>query len=138
MNLADFSSYARAIPNSKIKSLSGIINLTANTSIKNDKHKNVFANLTVDNLAIMQEDIARSIYCKDRIDIKTDIDTTKNGLNIRHFNILSKGIDINIDGDVTKLDAKFPVLNTHVVIKNSKLENSMSFVAAYILIPFGL
>src|SRR5699024_3196725 len=41
LNLADFSEYAKALPDSKIKSLSGIVNMVADTSVKENKHKNI-------------------------------------------------------------------------------------------------
>ena len=61
LNLGDFSVYVQAVTNNKIQSLSGIINLLTETTTKSDKHKNIFAILTVDNLKIMKAELARSI-----------------------------------------------------------------------------
>ena len=123
LNLADFSEYAKALPNSKIDALSGIINLIADTTTKPDKHKNVFAKITVDKLGIFQKEKAKSIYCDNKIEIKTDIDTIKNGINIRNLKILSKGINLNTTGKITGLDAKMPHLNLNVSINNSRTES---------------
>ena len=123
LNLADFSEYAKAISNNKIEALSGIINFIADTNSKPDKHKNIFAQLSVDNLGIIQKENARSIYCSNEITLRTDIDTIKNGINIRNMKIFSKGIDLNIDGRVTKLDSKMPYLNMNVAINKSRTEN---------------
>ena len=123
LNLADFSEYAKAISSNKIEDLSGIINFIADTNSKPDKHKNIFAQLSVDNLGIIQKENARSIYCSNEITLRTDIDTIKNGINIRNMKIFSKGIDLNIDGRVTKLDSKIPHLNMNVAINKSRTEN---------------
>ena len=123
LNLADFSEYAKAISNNKIEALSGIINFIADTNSKPDKHKNIFAQLSVDNLGIIQKENARSIYCSNEITLRTDIDTIKNGINIRNMKIFSKGIDLNVNGRVTKLDSKMPYLNMNVAINKSRTEN---------------
>lgn len=123
LNLADFSEYAKALPDSKIKSLSGIVNMVADTSVKENKHKNIFSNLTIDNLGIMQQKEARSIYCKNKINIKMDVDTIKNGINIRNMKILSKGINITINGKATKLDAKTPYIDLKTAIDKSRTES---------------
>ena len=123
LNLADFSEYAKAISNNKIETLSGIINFIADTNSKPDKHKNIFAQLSVDNLGIIQKENARSIYCSNEITLRTDIDTIKNGINIRNMKIFSKRIDLNLNGRVTKLDSKMPYLNMNVAINKSRTEN---------------
>lgn len=123
LNLADFSEYAKAISSNKIEDLSGIINFIADTNSKPDKHKNIFTQLSVDNLGIIQKENARSIYCSNEITLRTDIDTIKNGINIRNMKIFSKGIDLNVNGRVTKLDSKMPYLNMNVAINKSRTEN---------------
>ena len=122
LDLSDFSDYAKAIPNSNITSLSGIINLITDTTTKNDKHKNIFTKLTIENLKIIQKETARSIYCNNKIEIKTDIDTIKNGLNIRNMKILSNGIDISLFGKATKLESKTPYVDFNISINNSRTE----------------
>src|SRR5699024_6226854 len=90
---------------------------------KENKHKNIFSNLTIDNLGIMQQKEARSIYCKNKINIKMDVDTIKNGINIRNMKILSKGINITINGKATKLDAKTPYIDLKTAIDKSRTES---------------
>lgn len=123
LDLADFSDYAKAFPNSKIQSLSGVINLLADTKTTQNKHKNIFTQLTVDNLGIMQEELARSIYCKNKLTLKSDIDTIKNGLNIKNADISSKGINVSLNGEVSKLENKAPFVDMDVKIKDSRTEN---------------
>ncbi len=123
LDLADFSEYAKAVPDSKIESLSGIVNMLADTNTKPDNHKNIFAGLTIDNLGIMQKEKARSVYCNDKLTLRMDIDTIKNGINIRNMKILSKGIDVDVNGRATRLDAKMPYLNMNVSINESRTEN---------------
>ncbi len=130
LDLADFSDYAKALPNSKIKSLSGRVNLVADTTSKSNEHKNIFSQLTIEDLGIINEEPAKSIYCNKILSIKTDIDTIKNGLNIQNMDISSSGIDINIKGDVTNFDSKIPFVNTNIEIKNSKAENFIPLLPA--------
>lgn len=123
LDLKDLSEYAKAIPDSKIKSLSGLVNLVADTTTTPDKHKNIFAKLSIDNLGILQEETARSIYCKDKLNIRMDIDTIRNGINIRNMTIIADGIDINSNGKITKLDAKIPNLDMNIAINKSRTES---------------
>ena len=123
LDLSDFSEYAKALPDSKVKSLSGVVNFLADTSTGTDKHKNIFAKLTVENLAIMQDDKAKSVYCKDKFNLQAGIDTIKNGINIRDMKILAKGIDVSLNGTATHLDSKMPFVDLNAAIKNSRTEN---------------
>lgn len=122
LDLSDFSDYAKALPHSKIKSLSGKVDFLADTQITDQKHKNIFSKITIENLGIMQDEIANSIYCKNSLSIKTDIDTINNGLNVKNMNIISKGINVNINGEISHLDTKIPQINTNINIKNSRSE----------------
>lgn len=124
LDLADFSEYTN------LKSLSGKVNFLADTTF-NQKQKNIFAKLTVENLGIMKEDAARSIFNKDKIEIKTQAYTINNGLNINNLNIISDGIDVLAKGKITNLDDKFPNLDMNVDIKNSKTEKFIALLPDY-------
>lgn len=121
LNLSDFSEYARTL--SGIESLSGNVNLVTDTSTTLDKHKNIFSKLVIDDLGIFYKDEKRSIYCKNRFETQVDVDTIRNGINIQSMKILSKGIDLNIKGKITKLDAKLPDIDLNIAINKSRTEN---------------
>ncbi len=128
LDLSDFSEYAKAISKNKIDSLSGIINFTANTKITQDKHKQIKTNLYINNLGIWKKDNSASIYSKDKIVIKIDVNTIKNGLEINEMRISSKGIDAFTRGRITNLNAKFPYLDLNVTVNKSKAENIISLL----------
>ena len=121
LDLVDFSEYIKRF--SDIESVSGKINFIADTSTDEDKHKNIIARLTAENFAIIKKELAKSIYCRDKIEITTNLSTIRNGLKIKHLNILSKGINLVVDGKVKNLDAKLPYVDTNIVIKKSRTEN---------------
>lgn len=122
VNLKDFSDYVKAFPETGIESLSGKINMVADTT-KTDKHKKIFSKLTISDLGIMFKEKNKSIFCKDTITIKTDAKTIKNGINIADLSVKTKGIDILVNGDVTKLDSKLPHVNTDIIINKSRTES---------------
>lgn len=130
LDLADFSPYLNALPSSKIKSINGIVDLIADTSNTEDKHKNIFAQLKLENLSIIQDDPTRSIKCDDQLVLKTDIKTIKNGLSINNMEIKSKGINSIVKGEITNLDAKIPYTNLNIDIKNSRTEKFISILPA--------
>ena len=121
LDLADFSEYIRQFVD--VESVSGKINFIADTTTGEDKHKNIIARLTAENFAVMKKELARSVYCKDKIEVTTNLSTEKNGLKIKHLNILSDGINLAINGKVKNLDARLPYVDTNVIIKKSRTEN---------------
>lgn len=123
LDLSDFSPYAKALSKGEIKSLSGIVNITADTAFTADSHKQVKTNLIVKNLGIYKDDFASSIHCKDKLEIKTDINTIKNGIEINELKITAKGISAFSSGKVTRLNAKIPTVDLKVNINKSRAEN---------------
>ena len=121
LDLADFSEYIK--PFADIESISGKIDFIADTTMTENKHKDIIGKLKAENFAIMKKELAKSIYCKDKIEIATNLSTTKNGLKINSLDMISKGINLAIDGKIKNLDAKFPYVDTNVVIKDSRTES---------------
>ena len=121
-DLGDFSEYARALPDSKIDSLSGHVDLIAGTEDKDNNDKSIFARLVLDKPHIMYKDKDRSIYCDDKLEIKANIETIKNGLNLSDVTIASKGIDVSVNGNVTKLNASMPNVDMDIKINKSRTE----------------
>lgn len=123
LDLADFSTYASSLSGNKIKKLSGILNLTASTSLTPDNHKKITGLLTLDNLQIMQAELASSIYSKDRISAKVDMNLIKNGFKINELNIKSKGVDAMVSGRIKNPNSKTPDMYMKITINPSKIEN---------------
>lgn len=123
LNLADFSTYAKYLSKNKIEQLTGIINLDVKTSTGEDNRKKITGKIEIDNLGIMQKDISASIYCKNKININTDLSLIKDGIYIEEFTLKSKGIDTHLSGTIRKLSSKTPVVNYKLSINKSRIEN---------------
>lgn len=123
LDLKDFSPYVKAIPNSQIEALSGKINMLAGTIKDNKNQKKSFIKLSLQKPHIIYKDKDRSIYCDNNIDITTDINTIKNGIKISDLKIISKGINVLVNGVITKLNSSIPNIDMNVKIDNSRTEN---------------
>ena len=128
LDLSDFSDYVKAISKNKIEKLSGIINFTTNTVSSADNHKQIRTNLYLKDFGIYKKTLAESIYLEDKLEIKTDINTIKNGININEMGIKGNGIDAFINGEISKLNSKLPNLDLQVTINNSKAEKIISLL----------
>ena len=123
LNLGDFSSYVASLSKGRIKSIDGSLNLAVSTSVMPDNHNKINSKIVVDNLSIMQEDIAASIYCKDKITILSDLSLIKNGVKINEASIKTPGIDAFLRGKISRLNTKLPNLAITATINKSKIEN---------------
>ena len=123
LDLSDFSVYAKVISKNKIKSLSGLINFTAKTEQTADNHKRISSNLYINNLGIFTGDSSTSVLHKERLAVKTDLNTINNGIEINEMKIFGNGINAFASGKITKLNEKLPYLDLKVAVNNSKAEN---------------
>ena len=117
LDISDFTVYAKTLSHNKIKELKGLINIKTETKTVNE-HRNIFGQISIDNLGIMQNDLASSIYSKNPLKINGDINIIKNGIDINNLKILSKNIDIFLNGTVIKTNAKYPVLDLKTTINH--------------------
>lgn len=122
LDLSDFSIYAKSLSNGKIKSISGIINFTASTTETPDKHKKIQTNLFLNDLGIYGQTPAEAIHHDDKLTLKTNITTIKNGLQINDASVTGKNISAFVIGKATKINNKIPNLNFKITINNSKAE----------------
>ena len=130
LDMSDFSAYAKALSNGQINSISGLINFTANTIETADKHKQIKTALYTKDLGIYKKDLSASVYSKGKMEIKTDIKTIKNGIDINEMKISTDGIKSFTTGKITKLNNKIPNLDLKVTINQSKAENIVSLLPA--------
>lgn len=136
LDISDFSEYIKTLSKNEIKSTSGIINVqftTQKNSYNNDVI-NLFAD--IQNLAIMRENIKTSIYSDERLKIEGSFSTINNGININDFKISTKDIEMFLQGQVTKLNAKLPQLDLKVGVMKSKAEKILALLpASHDLVP---
>ena len=127
-DLSDFSIYAKSLSKGKIKELSGIINFTAETDKSIDNHKRTKTNLFINNLGIISDDVAKSIYHKGRFSFESDIKAIKNGVSINEIKANGKGISTYGYGKVTKTNSKMPNLDLKLTINNSNAKDIISIL----------
>ncbi len=121
LDLSDFAQYAGQLSDNQIKSLSGIINLTAKTT-NEENRKQINFYTSIKNLGIFKDDIKSSIHSSGKLELSGDISTINDGIKINDFKIKSEGVNAFVTGKVTKLNAKLPVLDVKVGVTNSKAE----------------
>lgn len=130
LDLADFSAYAKAFSKNKINSVSGLVNFTANTVATQDNKKQIKTVLYIKDFGIYKKDLSASVYSKGKMEIKTDINTIKNGIDINEMKISADGIKAFTTGKITKLNNKIPNLDLKVTINQSKAENIVALLPA--------
>lgn len=123
LDLSTFRIYAIALSKNKYTDLKGIANLHINTEITPDKHKNIQANLTLDNFGLMKKDLAGSSYCNGRVEIESILNTVKNGININKLTFKAPKVDLAANGTISKLNQKMPYLDIQTTINESRSEN---------------
>lgn len=123
LDLSTFKIYAKAISKNRYSDLKGILNFTAKTEISKNHHKNISLELMLDDFGLMKKDIAGSTFCNGHIDLKSTINTLKNGIHIDNLTFKAPNVDLGIKGDVTKLNQKFPYLDLQGTINPSRSES---------------
>ena len=128
LNLADFSTYAKYLTGNKIEKLTGVVNIDVATVENQAGHKEITGKITADNLGLMQKDIASSIYSKDKIEVNTSLNITRNGVLLNELKVHSTGIDSYITGNVSKLDTKKPKIDLKIALNKSRMENLITLL----------
>ena len=117
IDLADFSPYTKSLSKGSIKSLSGLINLTADT-----KDNKISINSNIKNLGIYRELLDESIYYEDELKINSEMTLLNNGINVSNCRLKGDGINAFMSGKITNLTSKLPHLDIKVGINNSDAE----------------
>ncbi|MBP3925003.1 hypothetical protein J6E39_07165 [bacterium] len=121
LNLADFSSYAKYFSKGQITKLSGIINFEAFTN-HNNIEKQILSTLTIKDLGIYQQDSTKSVYCKDKLTVTSDVSPVNNALEINDIKVFAKDINLQFNGKIDKINTSSPNLNITTTINNSRTE----------------
>ena len=123
LDLSDFNAYVKVLSKGKFKTIEGILNYTAKTTQQQDGQKTITSEFVLNNFALKGKDKASSIYCDDKLEVKSSINTLKNGINIEDFTVKSKDIALLVRGKVTKLNAKYPNLDLGATVHNTRSES---------------
>jgi len=128
LNLADFSSYIKNFSNNKIQETRGIININADTMAMTRNMKRVKTQMALDNLSIILKDKHSSIFFKNKLNITSISDISKNSINIKKFKLTSKNIDISLNGKISQISSKNPNLDLSIALKKTLLENLIPLI----------
>jgi len=122
LDLSDFSEYAKTLTNGEIQSLRGVINLSSKTEAVHG-HKNIKTDLNIDKLGVFFKDTVISIYDDYPLTISNDINVINDGIKINNFKLLTEGIDLFLSGNVSKMSAKYPILNLKATVNHAEGKN---------------
>ena len=128
LNLADLSPYIKRLSKNKIKQISGILNVRADTKALNRRTTQIASQLAVDKLSVVGKDRASSIYFKDKLGIETICNVSKNLLAIKKLQITSGSINSTVSGKINKVSSKNPDLDLSILINKSRLEDFIAFL----------
>lgn len=128
LDLGDFSHYISKLSNNTIKQISGVLNVRADTKTVNLMKTRIATQIVIDKFAIADKSNLYSINFKNKLNINAIFDFAKNSLNIKKLEILSKTINLDLSGRVSKAGSKNPVLDLAVLINKSRIEDFISLL----------
>lgn len=126
LNLEDFSTYIKKLSKNKIKKTSGIINIQADTKSLNHWTNRITTQMAIENLSILTKD--ELIFFNHKFNISSIIEVSKNKLNIKKLQILSKNTNSNISGKISKISSKNPTLDLAIIIGKSRIEDFLALI----------
>lgn len=130
LNLADFSPYIRSFSQGKIKDISGILNVQADTKALNTRTTEIKTQLALDKFAITEKSGAIHLAFKDKLNINTTYDVSRDTLKIKKFKIVSGRINSDVVGKINKVGSKNPILDLSVSINKSRAEDFIALLIA--------
>lgn len=130
INLGSISPYIKKWTKGEIQQTNGVLNVKADTKTLNLRTKRIITQLAVQNLALINKDKLASIFIPNKLTLYSTTDILKNKVNIKQFQILSKNLNVNIAGKISKIDTNNPLLDLNLLINKSRTENFISMLPA--------
>jgi len=128
LDLADFSDYISRLTKNKIKRISGVLNVRADTKTLNRRTTQIASQMAIDNLEIVGKDRPSSIYLKNKLNIQTICNVSKNVLVIKKFQLRSGRINADVTGKINKVSSKNPILDLAISINKSRIEDFIALL----------
>lgn len=128
LNLEDFSPYIKKFSKNKILQTKGILNIETDTNDLNRKTTQIKTQMAIENLSIVAKNKSKSFYFKNKLNITSIIDTSKNILNIEKLRFLSGRINVDIAGKINKISSRNPDLNLVVNFNKSRIEDLIALI----------
>lgn len=130
LNLADFAPYIKSFTQNKIKDVSGILNIQADTKALNSRTTEIKTQMALDKFSITEKGGAIHLAFKDKLNINTIYDVSRNTLELKKFKIVSGRINTDITGKVNKMGSKNPLLDLSIAINKSRVEDFIALLIA--------
>lgn len=128
LNLKDIEPYVKKLSKNKVKQISGILNISADTNIQKLVTKRVKTQMTIENIFVQFDKAQFPLAYKNKLNINAICDFSKNSLRIEKLQILSKGIDLNVKGKIHQVSSKDPNMDLSLNIDKSRLEDFLPFL----------
>lgn len=127
-DLSSLSDYAQTLTQGTIRSLNGILNISANTAADNFGHKNTTFKLKTENLEIIGQELAKSVIFKEPLHADLNLETVDNGILINDFKLKSRRIDATANGKLYNLGHKTPTYDITTEVKNTRTEDIVALL----------
>lgn len=128
LNLKDIEPYVKKASKNKVKQISGILNIAAETNLQRLGTKRIKTQMALENIFLKLENSKFPLAYKNKLNINAVCDFSRNSLNVKTLHISSKGINLNVNGKVHQVSSKDPDLDLSLTIIKSRLEDFLPFL----------
>lgn len=130
LNLEDLSPYIKKFSNNEFIKTKGILNIETDTKVLNDKTTRINSHTALENLEIITKNPSEAVQFKNKLNLSSVIDVSKNFLEIRKFKLSSGKINMGATGTISKLDSHSPKLDLAINIDKSRTEDFLALLPA--------
>lgn len=130
INLGSLSPYIKKWTKGQIQQTQGVLNIEADTNSLNIRTKRIVTQLALQNFAVINKDKAASILIPNKLTLYSITDISKNKVNIKQLQVLSKNLNANITGRISKIDTENPALDLNLIINKSRTESFINILPA--------
>lgn len=127
LDLSNLSPYIKKFSNGQIVKIGGKLNAEADTRPIIMGNKQISVQIALDKPFLLLKNIPQPIFFDGKLNIYAMGDVFKNAVDIKKLKILSKRIDLDLSGNIKKIDTKNPRLNLLLKIKNTRSEDLIAF-----------
>lgn len=128
LDLGDFSRYIKKFSQNNIQQIDGILNIEADTKSINLMKTRVSTKMVVNDFTFIESHNISPINFKNKLNITTVCDFSKNTVDIKKFKVQSGTINLDVSGNIHKTNLKNPLLNLSVIIKKSRIEDFIALL----------
>lgn len=128
LDLGDFSPYIKRISKNNIQNIDGILNIEADTKKINLIKNRIKTKMVIENFSLIEKNNPLPIRFKNKLNINSLCDFSKNSLEIKNFEVHSGTINLDLSGKINKISSKTPILDLSVLINKSRIEDFIALL----------